>query len=86
MKIDVHSHHIDEIFFDALRSLPGVTVKVNPDRFISGHRLIVDTDTCRIRIDRALTAVSAAAGQQDVDVARVVTGIIVADAAECDIA
>ena len=33
MKIDVHSHHIDEIFFDALRSLPGVTVKVNPDRF-----------------------------------------------------
>jgi aminocarboxymuconate-semialdehyde decarboxylase len=33
MKIDIHSHHIDEIFFDALRSLPGVTVKVNPDRF-----------------------------------------------------
>jgi aminocarboxymuconate-semialdehyde decarboxylase len=33
MKIDVHSHHIDQIFFDALRSLPGVTVKVNPDRF-----------------------------------------------------
>jgi len=33
MKIDVHSHHIDEIFFDALRSLPGVTAKVNPDRF-----------------------------------------------------
>ena len=33
MKIDVHSHHIDEIFFDALRSLQGVTVKVNPDRF-----------------------------------------------------
>src|ERR1051325_7294127 len=29
MKIDVHSHHIDEIFFDALRALPGVTVKIN---------------------------------------------------------
>ena len=33
MKIDVHSHQIEEIFFDALRSLPGVTVKTNPDRF-----------------------------------------------------
>ncbi len=33
LKIDVHSHQIDEIFFDALRSLPGVTVKTNPDRF-----------------------------------------------------
>src|SRR5688572_3802376 len=33
MKIDVHAHQIEEIFFDALRSLPGVTVKVNPDRF-----------------------------------------------------
>ena len=33
MIIDVHAHHIDEIFFDALRSLPGVTVKTNPDRF-----------------------------------------------------
>jgi aminocarboxymuconate-semialdehyde decarboxylase len=33
MKIDVHSHQIEEIFFDALRSLPGVTVHVNPDRF-----------------------------------------------------
>src|SRR5437762_4709313 len=33
MKIDVHAHQIEQIFFDALRSLPGVTVKVNPDRF-----------------------------------------------------
>ena len=33
MKIDVHSHQIEEIFFDALRSLPGVTIKTNPDRF-----------------------------------------------------
>ena len=33
MKIDVHSHLIEEVFFHALRSLPGVTVKVNPDRF-----------------------------------------------------
>jgi aminocarboxymuconate-semialdehyde decarboxylase len=33
MKIDVHSHQIEEIFFDALRSLPGVTVQVKPDRF-----------------------------------------------------
>jgi hypothetical protein len=33
MKIDVHSHQIEEIFFDALRALPGVTVKTNPDRF-----------------------------------------------------
>jgi hypothetical protein len=33
MKIDVHSHLIEEIFFDALKSLPGVTVQVKPDRF-----------------------------------------------------
>src|SRR5262245_15798988 len=33
MKIDIHAHQIEQIFFDALRSLPGVTVKVNPDRF-----------------------------------------------------
>src|SRR4051812_33062989 len=33
MIIDVHSHHIEEIFFDALKSLPGVTVQVKPDRF-----------------------------------------------------
>ncbi len=33
MIIDVHSHQIEEIFFDALRSLPGVTIKTNPDRF-----------------------------------------------------
>jgi aminocarboxymuconate-semialdehyde decarboxylase len=33
MKIDVHSHQIEEIFFDALRSLPGVTVQIKPDRF-----------------------------------------------------
>ena len=33
MKIDVHSHQIEEIFFDALRALPGVTIKTNPDRF-----------------------------------------------------
>src|SRR3979490_561746 len=33
MKIDVHCHHIEELFYDALKSLPGVTVKVNPDRF-----------------------------------------------------
>jgi aminocarboxymuconate-semialdehyde decarboxylase len=33
MKIDVHSHQIEEIFYDALKSLPGVTVRVNPDRF-----------------------------------------------------
>src|SRR5262249_25115732 len=33
MKIDVHAHQIEQIFFDALRSLPGVTVKLNPDRF-----------------------------------------------------
>ena len=33
MITDVHSHHIEEIFFDALKSLPGVTVEVMPDRF-----------------------------------------------------
>jgi len=33
MIIDVHSHHIEEIFFDALKSLPGVTVQVKQDRF-----------------------------------------------------
>jgi aminocarboxymuconate-semialdehyde decarboxylase len=33
MIIDVHSHHIEEIFFDALKSFPGVTVEVKPDRF-----------------------------------------------------
>ncbi len=33
MTIDVHSHQIEEIFFDALRALPGVTIKTNPDRF-----------------------------------------------------
>ena len=33
MKIDVHCHQIEELFFDALRALPGVTVQVNPDRF-----------------------------------------------------
>jgi aminocarboxymuconate-semialdehyde decarboxylase len=33
VKIDVHCHQIEGIFFDALRSLPGVTVRVNPDRF-----------------------------------------------------
>ena len=33
MKIDVHCHLIEELFYDALKSLPGVTVKVNPDRF-----------------------------------------------------
>ena len=33
MKIDVHSHQIEEVFLDALRALPGVTIKTNPDRF-----------------------------------------------------
>jgi hypothetical protein len=33
MKIDVHSHQIEKFFHDTLASLPGVTVKVNPDRF-----------------------------------------------------
>jgi len=33
MNIDVHCHLIEELFYDALKSLPGVTVKVNPDRF-----------------------------------------------------
>jgi len=33
MIIDVHSHHIEEIFSGALKSLPGVTVEVMPDRF-----------------------------------------------------
>ena len=33
MKIDVHSHQIEELFYDAMKALPGVTVKVNPDRF-----------------------------------------------------
>src|SRR5205085_10257682 len=33
MKIDVHSHQIEKLFHDTLASLPGVTVKVNPDRF-----------------------------------------------------
>jgi aminocarboxymuconate-semialdehyde decarboxylase len=33
MIIDVHAHQIEPIFFDALKSLPGVTVRVNPDRF-----------------------------------------------------
>jgi aminocarboxymuconate-semialdehyde decarboxylase len=33
MKIDVHAHQIEPLFFDALKALPGVTVRVNPDRF-----------------------------------------------------
>jgi aminocarboxymuconate-semialdehyde decarboxylase len=33
MKIDVHAHQIEQFFFDTLKSLPGVTVRVNPDRF-----------------------------------------------------
>jgi aminocarboxymuconate-semialdehyde decarboxylase len=33
MKIDVHAHQIEQFFHDTLASLPGVTVKVNPDRF-----------------------------------------------------
>ena len=33
MKIDVHCHQIEELFHQALQSLPGVTVQVNPDRF-----------------------------------------------------
>ena len=32
MIIDVHSHQIEKFFHDTLASLPGVTVKVNPDR------------------------------------------------------
>lgn len=32
MIIDVHSHQIEQFFHDTLASLPGVTVKVNPDR------------------------------------------------------
>ena len=33
MKIDVHSHQIEKFFHDTLAALPGVTVKLNPDRF-----------------------------------------------------
>ena len=33
MKIDIHCHQIEELFHDALKALPGVTVRVNPDRF-----------------------------------------------------
>src|SRR3954469_4835676 len=33
MKIDVHAHQIEQFFHDTLAALPGVTVKVNPDRF-----------------------------------------------------
>jgi len=33
MKIDVHAHQIERFFHETLASLPGVTVKVNPDRF-----------------------------------------------------
>jgi aminocarboxymuconate-semialdehyde decarboxylase len=33
MKIDVHAHQIEKFFHETLASLPGVTVKVNPDRF-----------------------------------------------------
>jgi aminocarboxymuconate-semialdehyde decarboxylase len=33
MKIDVHCRQIEELFYDALKSLPGVTLKHNPDRF-----------------------------------------------------
>jgi len=33
MKIDVHAHQIEKFFHDTLASLPGVSVKVNPDRF-----------------------------------------------------
>src|SRR3954452_5276487 len=33
MKIDVHSHQIEKFFHETLAALPGVTVKVNADRF-----------------------------------------------------
>jgi aminocarboxymuconate-semialdehyde decarboxylase len=33
MKIDVHAHQIEKFFHETLASLPGVTVKLNPDRF-----------------------------------------------------
>lgn len=33
MKIDVHAHQIEKFFHDTLAAMPGVTVKVNPDRF-----------------------------------------------------
>src|SRR5262245_15077037 len=33
MKIDVHCHQIEKFFHETLAALPGVTVKVNPDRF-----------------------------------------------------
>jgi hypothetical protein len=33
MKIDVHSHQIEKFFHETLAALPGVTLKVNPDRF-----------------------------------------------------
>src|SRR3954462_7482153 len=33
MIIDVHSHQIEKFFHETLAALPGVTVKVNPDRF-----------------------------------------------------
>src|SRR5262245_42599704 len=33
MKIDVHSHQIEKFFHETLAALPGVTVKLNPDRF-----------------------------------------------------
>jgi len=33
MKIDVHAHQIEKFFHETLASLPGVTVKMNPDRF-----------------------------------------------------
>jgi len=33
MKIDVHSHQIEKFFHETLAALPGVRVKINPDRF-----------------------------------------------------
>ena len=33
MKIDVHCHQIEKFFHETLAALPGVTVKINPDRF-----------------------------------------------------
>lgn len=33
MKIDVHSHQIEKFFHETLAALPGVSVKLNPDRF-----------------------------------------------------